>query len=160
MMGSRTSLQGNIYHLNEADPKDVLELLVSYGITGTDYDVYTVDEYANIPTDGLNFTEWDMRCGTANEVASDLVELDVTFMLWEDPAQEWLGELHMHHPTLGVFAAQCDADGNALMQDYMLKRLMGESVVWASIVARADRLLGVTYQKKFAKLVNDEKVST
>ena len=156
MMGTSTALQGNIYNLNGADPKDVIEFMAEYELAGTYYEKWTVENCANIPADGLDFNDYESRAGTSAEVAGGLMRLGVTYMLWEDPAEEWLGELHMYHPALGDFESQCDSEGSALLTDHQAKSLMVDGRWDQAAIHEIDELLGVTYQNKFTDLVKRE----
>jgi hypothetical protein len=43
---------------------------------------------------------------------------------WEDPKYEYLGEVHLNHPDLGVFVADCDAQGRPVFTSDAIDRLV------------------------------------
>jgi hypothetical protein len=163
-MGDRTYLQGVVYALNGADPEAVLELFDAYSINGTQYDEepWSVATLEAIPDTGLRFDATEVSVGTARDIAGDLENASsdgVTFMMWEDPRYEWLGELFLHHPELGSYEGTCDSDGNSLLTDYQFRQMV-EGLKPKKALAALDEELGVTYQTNFANLVNLTKKDT
>jgi hypothetical protein len=64
-------------------------------------------------------------------IAAALIEAapGSTFLTWTDPAYEWLGSLVMYAPELGLFGSECDANGNAVVAAYEVRRMMAESLL-------------------------------
>jgi Protein of unknown function (DUF3145) len=60
------------------------------------------------------YTARDFCCGCAPDVAGALRDAapGASFVLWEDPAETWLGDLYAYTPALGEFNAECDCGGN------------------------------------------------
>ena len=54
--------------------------------------------------------------GSASDIAGELIAAapGVSFVLWEDPAYQWLGTLEAHAPGLGDYSAECDSDGRCV----------------------------------------------
>lgn len=112
-MSDRTPLQCHVYDCPQEQREAVLRVLVdSYGL---DLDWGSAD-----PSAGLCLTQpytgHDLRVGSAAELAAALREAapGSSFVLWEDPAYEWLGSLEAQAPCLGAFSADCDAGGTVL----------------------------------------------
>lgn len=51
----------------------------------------------------------------------------VIFATWVDPKYEYPGALTMYAPGLGRFDTYCDAEGNATITGYAVKKLMAEA---------------------------------
>jgi len=70
------------------------------------------------------FSADDIRLGTAEDIAADLMSLmagdadddrpplQFGFTVWQDPKYEYPGTLHRYMPGGSLFTADCDADGN------------------------------------------------
>ncbi|WP_430787148.1 DUF3145 family protein [Actinoplanes sp. G11-F43] len=90
--------------------------------TGHDVDAKTITEITQPGTTWLSAD--DMRLGTAEDIATDLMRLmdgdadeereplQFGFTVWQDPKYEFAGTLYRFIPGGSLFAADCDADGN------------------------------------------------
>lgn len=63
----------------------------------------------------LNIEE--MPCGYSDDLFNKIVAViketgvDFRFRLWEDPAYQWLGNMHYHIPGLVDVSSDCDSNG-------------------------------------------------
>lgn len=48
------------------------------------------------------------------------------YVAWTDPKYEWLGTIVIHVPGLGVFTADCNADGQPVMSNNALQELIDQ----------------------------------
>ncbi len=69
---------------------------------------------------GLDYAPWPGELGQRiyENVSAQ------AWKLWEDPKYEHLGEVHLNHPDLGVFVADCDAQGRPVFTSEELDRLI------------------------------------
>lgn len=87
----------------------------------------------------------EVRCGSADQVAAALRELDgVVFYLWEDPKYEWLGDVHIEVPDAGSFDANCDAAGQPLFTAAEAKARLS--------APDPDRALGLAHVEEFEQI--------
>lgn len=55
---------------------------------------------------------WEVSCGTTNSVAVLMKEAPgAAYLTNEDPYADWLGGLYAYTPELGIYSAECDANG-------------------------------------------------
>lgn len=57
---------------------------------------------------GRGYINSEISVGSSDELAA-LLPNDAAWRVWEDPLYEHLGQVHLHHPDLGRFAGDCDA---------------------------------------------------
>lgn len=76
--------------------------------------VETEGELHNAPLLGEEYGD-DVGVGLVGDIAGALAEAAprATWELHTDPAYEFLGEVAMHVPGLGLFVQECDADGTS-----------------------------------------------
>lgn len=102
-------------------------------------DRYSIEEI-EWPAIGERYMDPEMSCGSADEYAGNLMEAapGASFVLWEDPAYQWLGDLRAYAPDLGLFAAQCDADGNPTLMPGQIREAVAaaQDAVRAALAAR------------------------
>jgi hypothetical protein len=92
-------------------------------------------------------------CGLAADVASYLHDAapGASFILWENPAETWLGDLHAYTPELGEFNAECDCDGNPAWTPEAVKHALSQimaavpSPSAATVLAELDKHMGVPW---------------
>ncbi|GAB36188.1 hypothetical protein [Gordonia otitidis] len=62
---------------------------------------------------GAHAHSYEIRCGSATDISQELIRHapGSSWELWEDPAYEWLGDVHRYTPELGLFAAECTSEG-------------------------------------------------
>lgn len=97
---------------------------------------------------GRGYIRGEISVGSSEEIATAL-PTEAAWMVWEDPAYEHLGQVHMNHPDLGVFVADCDAQGHPVWTsdelDRLVQRTDGDRV-------RLGHLTGRTWTMAFANL--------
>lgn len=106
-MGDRTTFQVHIYACPEDQREEAFSALGRY-----------IGEPDDGDPDGFNMLIcYDARVGTGSELADELVKVapGVSFVMWEDPACLWLGDLYAYTPGLGMFTCACDANGTPVM---------------------------------------------
>lgn len=129
-MSDRTNLQAYVYDCPEDQRTAAHDVLAGdYGL-GLDWDARKPGSGAG---DELNMTEAytddQMRVGSAREVAEALREAapGASFVLWEDPAYEWLGDVFAYTPKLGMFSAPCDANAVPMFTGEQMRKLVSEA---------------------------------
>ncbi|WP_133058916.1 MULTISPECIES: hypothetical protein [unclassified Nocardioides] len=71
---------------------------------------------------GVCCSRIESSVGSSDEIADEFPD-QAAWKVWEDPAYEHLGQLHLHHPDLGRFSAECDAYGRAVFTSLEVDRL-------------------------------------
>jgi len=162
-MSDRTSMRGHLYSVPKGQARKVAKLFNEYGISTdafiegrpwTSWDAARIREFLAIQEEPFGDDEW--RCGDTNDFAKQLAARGVVFQVYESPKYEWLGELYMHHPELGMFFALCDDEGGPLftVRDYHeIVKVYGATT---SAVIKIGAKLGVFYEKAFNELVEKE----
>lgn len=70
------------------------------------------------------YTDVEISAGTLDTWASALAETGATFLAWEEPDYEFLGDYFANTPELGLFAASCDANGSVVIEaDELIKKV-------------------------------------
>ena len=72
---------------------------------------------------GRGYIHSDISVGSCAEIAAAL-PAEAAWKVWEDPKYEHLGEVHLNHPDLGVFVADCDAQGHPVFTSEEIDRLI------------------------------------
>lgn len=100
----------------QADDRAQEEALAYVATLPGDADRYSI-ESVGLVTVGDRYLNPDMSCGSADTYADNLMEAapGASFVLWEDPKYEWLGDLRAYAPDLGPYAAECDANGTPVL---------------------------------------------
>jgi len=104
-MGDRTCHQVYVYDCPKDQVRAVQEALEDYGWEESPKGgrISAIERY---------FAD-ELSCGTSGDIATALREAapGASFVVWEDPKYEWLGEMHAYTPALGEYGAQCDSYG-------------------------------------------------
>ena len=134
-MGDRTAFQCTIDACPEDQREAVREILDEYA----DH----IDWTRRLPRElamGQPYTAHEVSCGTAQEIAGSLVDAapGVSFTLWEDPAYQWLGDVYAHTPELGMFHAECDANGNPVYSPAQVADMIREATSRVPGISAAD----------------------
>lgn len=110
-MGDRTNLQVFIYKC----PEDQCEAAATL-LGDMDIDWGSVPHVPGTLTLSHPYTRYETSCGTADSLAAELREAapGASFVLWEDPAYEWLGSIQAYTPELGAFGAECTEGGEVV----------------------------------------------
>lgn len=72
---------------------------------------------------GRGYIHSDISVGSSAEIAAAM-PAEAAWKVWEDPKYEHLGEVHLNHPDLGVFVADCDAQGRPVFTSEEIDRLI------------------------------------
>ena len=72
---------------------------------------------------GRGYIHSEISVGSSAEIAAALPS-DAGWKVWEDPKYEHLGEVHLNHADLGVFVADCDAQGRPVFTTDAIDRLV------------------------------------
>jgi len=94
------------------------------------------------------YSNWDISLGSADHYASWLVDAapGCSFVIWEDPKYEYLGSLFAYTPELGMFSAECDADGTPVTDGSAILQWVEEAEKAGEDVAtRIRREMGVPW---------------
>lgn len=106
---------------------------------------------------GRRYVDDEASIGITGEIKTDLAAIDdgsLGYVMWEDPKYEWLGDLVIVSPTLGVFDHPCDAEGNPVFRSDEVLHFIKETPVpfdigeklglpWEEYVTTRLRELGV-----------------
>jgi Protein of unknown function (DUF3145) len=112
-MPDTTNLQLTVHAAPPEQHQAILKVINAYGL-GQDWGSFAPDEgYTELEL-GVQYTDGQGVVGHASQIAAELIAAapDATFIVWEDPAYEWLGAVSVYTPELGLFEADCDADGD------------------------------------------------
>lgn len=145
-MADRTYFQLTVHHCPEDQVGAVLDIIAEHGLHPEYEDGGPREDQLAL---GLTYMDDETRCGSADTIAHQLVEQapQASFELWEDPKYEWLGDLRRYTPQLGVFAADCDSEGNAVFTVEKVKNLaaLPDTVNAATGDSPRARALGETH---------------
>ena len=115
-MSDRTSFQVHVY----ACPEDQREAALG-----------ALTEAMGEPDEGEPgelemMTCYEISVGTGADLSAELVKVapGASFLMWEDPAYQWLGDLYAYTPELGMFTCACDADGTPVMNASQVTRVI------------------------------------
>lgn len=117
-MGDRTPIEVVVYSCPPESVRRVLEVFEEFSL---DPDLVLPSEPERDSTAapdcltslelGRGYINAETLVGTSGDVAGALPK-DAAWKVWEDPAYAHLGEVHLNHPDLGMFASDCDAQGS------------------------------------------------
>jgi len=127
---------------------EILDLFEEYGLEapGTRHPVHQARHQQLELCAG--YVRGSSSVGSSDEIAARL-PIDAAWRVWEDPAYEHLGQAHLHHPDLGHFAADCDAQGWPVFTSNQVDRLF---TVVAGDQERLRDLTGATWMASFYEL--------
>jgi hypothetical protein len=109
-MGDRTSMQVYVYDCPEDQRAGVLAILTEdYQLDG-EWGAAGREVFLRLD---IPYTADEISVGSADQIAAELIEAapGCSFALWEDPKYQWLGSVNVYTPALGLFSAECDANG-------------------------------------------------
>lgn len=69
----------------------------------------------------------EARLDAHDEIAGALIAAmpGIAFAIWNDPKYEYLGGISLYTPELGVYSADCDADGNVVKTAHEIVTFLG-----------------------------------
>lgn len=125
-MGDRTPIEAIVYSCPPERVDAVLEVFEEFGL-GNEF-VLPGDREPGHSNQrslmlGRGYIHSDISVGSCAEVAAALPN-EAAWKVWEDPKYEHLGEVHLNHPDLGVFVADCDAQGHPVFTSEQIDRLI------------------------------------
>jgi hypothetical protein len=112
LMPDTTPLQLTVHAAPPEQHPAILKVINGYGL-GQDWASVAPEEVFTELELGVQYTDDQGVVGHASAIASELVAVapGASFIVWEDPAYEYLGEVCIYAPQLGLYRADCDADG-------------------------------------------------
>ena len=125
-MGDRTPIEVIVYSCPPERVNAVLEVFEEFGLG--DKSGFPATPVPG-PSDqrslelGRGYIHSDISVGSSAEIAAAL-PAEAAWKVWEDPKYEHLGEVHLNHPDLGVFVADCDAQGRPVFTSEEVDRLI------------------------------------
>ena len=128
-MGDRTPIEVIVYSCPPERLNGVLEVFEEFGLG---HEFVLPGDPAPGPADagrqrrlelGRGYIHSEISVGSSAEIAAALPS-DAAWKVWEDPKYEHLGEVHLNHPDLGVFVADCDAQGRPVFTSDAIDRLV------------------------------------
>ena len=118
-MGDRTPIEVVIYSCPPESVSKVLDVLKEFKLDNEyilpgdpEPDPASPDRLPSLEL-GRGYIHSETLVGTSSQVAQALPR-GAAWKVWENPAYEHLGEAHLNHPDLGVFVADCDAQGRPM----------------------------------------------
>lgn len=118
VMADRTPIEVRVFACPVEDVATVLEVLDDHGLL----------PHSGEPQLELcsGYISAEVPVGSSEEIAAALPR-SAAWQVWEDPKYEHLGEVHLHHPDLGVFRAECDAQGRAVFTADEVDRMVTDA---------------------------------
>lgn len=114
--------------------------------------VYGLSDPLTVPAE---LSEDEVVCGTVGELTQPIVEAapGATWIMWEDPKYEWLGDVAVYTPELGLYTQACDSDGNPVFTDLEIESVLNSvPVEKASFAAMQDAFHKATGKAWFAAI--------
>jgi hypothetical protein len=100
-MGNRTVLRTQICSCSPEQVDDVLGLLEEHGLDGGDPAPFALGPTRHAQLElGAWYSRMEAPVGSTDELAGAL-PTEAAWKVWEDPAYEHLGQVHLHHPDWG-----------------------------------------------------------
>jgi hypothetical protein len=118
-MGDRTPIEVIVYSCPPERVNAVLQVFEGFGLGDK-------SGFPETPVSlelGRGYIHSDISVGSSAEIAAAL-PAEAAWKVWEDPKYEHLGEVHLNHPDLGVFVADCDAQGRPVFTSEEVDRLV------------------------------------
>jgi hypothetical protein len=111
-MPDTTPLQLTVHAAPPDQHPAILKVTNGYGL-GQDWGSVAPEQLLTELELGVPYTDDQGVCGHASEIAVELVAgaPGASFIVWEDPAYQWLGVVCIYTPELGLYEQDCDADG-------------------------------------------------
>jgi hypothetical protein len=126
-MGDRTSIEVIVYSCPPEKVNDVLEVFEEIGLLGGQPPGFALHPNRHTSLEfGRGYVRSEISVGSSEEIAAALPGA-AAWKVWEDPAYEHLGEVHLNHPDLGVFRADCDALGRPVFSSEKIDRLVART---------------------------------
>ena len=125
-MGDRTPIEVIVYSCPPERVNAVLEVFEEFGLG--DKSGFPATPVPG-PSDqrrlelGRGYIHSDISVGSIAEIAAAL-PAEAAWKVWEDPKYEHRGGVHLNHPDLGVFVADCDAQGRPVFTSEEVDRLI------------------------------------
>lgn len=135
-MSSTTTVIAVIYAYQPGTERDVLDVLIGYDLTGGMTETIELDEV---------YMDDTGRGGSSANIATELAALGATFQCWEEPYGEWLGDVHLHVPGLGMFSAECDAAGAVVFGTSEVLNMVIEATSLAGLRAEVAKVTGTPW---------------
>lgn len=128
-MGDRTPIEVVVYSCPPESVSNVLHVLEEFNLDheftlpgDRDRDEHSPDRLPSLEL-GRGYIHSETLVGTSGQVAKALPK-DAAWRVWESPAYEHLGEVHLNHPDLGVFVSDCDAQGRPMFNSVEVDALV------------------------------------
>lgn len=125
-MGDRTPIEAVVYSCPPERVNTVLEVFEEFGL-GEEIVLPGEPPRGDGHPRGLElghgYIRSEISVGSSAEIAAALPS-EAAWKVWEDPKYQHLGEVHLDHPDLGVFVADCDAQGRPMFSSEEIDRLI------------------------------------
>lgn len=122
-MGDRTNACITVYSCPPEQVRAVIDIISEY-LQRNDWGDY--DAPPSVLQLGGTFGAWEASCGVSDEMAGVLMKRvpGAAFLVHEDPYADWLGSLNAYTPELGLFNAECDANGQPQYSVDMVRKIV------------------------------------
>lgn len=122
-MADRTQLQLFVHNCPDDQAPAAVSVLADWGLR-VDWDGRPAEHGAlHI---GTPYTERMAALDAADELAAELIDRapGITFTVWTDPHNEWLGTVVRYVPELGRHDAECDEQGEGQYTEAQILRAL------------------------------------
>lgn len=99
----------------------------------------------------LVYMDHEISCGSAVQIAQELRQKapDASWEVSEDPAYEWLGDIHRFTPALGMWSTDSAADGEPVFTAEKINCILAEGRIHPE---RIDEKLGNSHAEALLRL--------
>ena len=147
-MADRTYVWATVYACPEDNLAPAAAAILDAGIV---QDGPTIPEGASngaaIVTLGQHYSDPEVVFGTAQDLASALLQLGCTFETGEDPRYEYSGELWRGAPALGIHVAASDGHHNLYVAHHHIDQAIHTTHSREALTERLHDLLGTRWQE-------------
>ncbi len=115
-------------------------------------DLWTALEVAEaIGSENTTFTVDEGRFDELEQIGNILSEHGFIWTGQIDPKYEYLGDYFAFVPELGLFTAECDADGNVVISSHTLRQLIDEAESLDELRETVDKRTGKAWDDAIAR---------
>lgn len=151
-MGDVTNAQLYVYSCPPEEAQAILDFIDSNGL-GESWGFRSES-----PTEKLKLNSCygaEVSVGIVDECQLSNEAPHASYIIWQDPKYEYLGVVEMFTPELGLFSADCDADGNPILSRQSLLDLIDkqpDDFSMAQFRLILDKAMGGPWTRAFEEL--------
>jgi hypothetical protein len=125
-MGDRTAIEVRVYSCPRDQVAAVLDIVEEYRLEGGPSGGPGRPVRSDHLVLGVGYIRDEISVGSSDDLASELPST-AAWKVWEDPIYQLPGQVHLHHPDLGRFVADCDAFGQPVFTSSQVDDLMAKA---------------------------------